>query len=100
MLRRILALISLVGLITIGLIAYSLTTSVDEMEKTATGYKQGVKQELTAKTKEMAKPVLDKLGVNVDVEKMSTDDLNIVKQKIEDASKAVDEATKKITISN
>ena len=96
MLRSILAIISLVGLITIGLIAYSMTTSVTEMEQTATDYKQGVKEQLTAKTKEAVKPVLNKLGVDVDVDKVSTDDLNIVKQKIEEASSAVDDATKKI----
>ena len=94
--RSILAIISLVGLIAIALIVYSANTSVTEMEQTATDYKQGVKDQLTAKTKEVAKPVLDKLGVNIDVDKVSTDDLNIVKQKIEDASKAVDEASKKI----
>lgn len=94
--RSILAIISLVGLITIALLFYSTTTSVDEMEQTASGYKQGVKDQLKAKTKEIAQPVLDKLGVNVDVEKVSTDDLNIVKQKLEEASKAVDDASKKI----
>lgn len=92
--RSILAIISLVGLMVIGLLIYSMSTSVDEMEQTATTYKQGVKQELSAKTKELAKPVLDKLGVDVDT--VSTDDLNVVKQKIEQASSAVDEATKQI----
>lgn len=94
--RSILAIISLVGLITIGLLVYSATTSVDEMEQTAAGYKQGVTQQLSAKTKEIVKPVLDKLGVNVDVDKVTTDDLNVVKKKIEEASSAVDEATKQI----
>ena len=97
MLRKILALVSLVGLITIGLVVYSSTTSVSEMEQTATGYKQGVKEQLTAKTKEIAKPVLDKLGVDAD--KVSTDDLNIVKKKITDASAAVDDASKTIGVS-
>lgn len=96
MVRKILALISLVGLIAIALVAYSFTTSVSEMEETASGYKQGVKQQLTAKTKELAKPVLDKLGVNVDIDKVGTDDLNVVKQKIEEAAKTVDDATQKI----
>ncbi len=94
--RSILAIISLVGLMVIGLLVYSMSTSVDEMEQTATNYKQGVKQELSAKTKELAKPVLDKLGVDVDIDKVSTDDLNVVKQKIEEASSAVNEATKQI----
>ena len=92
--RSILAIISLVGLMVIGLIVYSATTSVDEMEQTASGYKQGVTQELSAKAKEIAKPVLDKLGIDAD--KVSTDDLNVVKQKIEQASSSVDEATKAI----
>ena len=92
--RSILAIISLVGLMVIGLLVYSMTTSVDEMEQTASGYKQGVTQQLSAKTKEIAKPVLDKLGIDAD--KVSTDDLNVVKQKIESASQAVDEATKQI----
>ena len=92
--RSILAIISLVGLMVIGLIVYSATTSVDEMEQTASGYKQGVTQELSAKAKEVAKPVLDKLGIDAD--KVSTDDLNVVKQKIEQASSSVDEATKAI----
>lgn len=92
--RSILAIISLVGLMVIGLLIYSMSTSVDEMEQTATNYKQGVTQQLSAKTKELAKPVLDKLGV--DVEKVSTDDLNVVKQKIEQASTAVNEATAQI----
>ena len=92
--RSILAIISLVGLMVIGLLVYSMTTSVDEMEQTASGYKQGVTQQLSAKTKEIAKPVLDKLGIDAD--KVSTDDLNVVKQKIEQASSSVDEATKAI----
>jgi len=94
--RSILAIISLVGLITIGLLVYSMSTSVDEMEQTATNYKQGVTQQLSAKTKELAKPVLDKLGVNVDLDKVSTDDLNVVKQKLEEASSAVNDASKAI----
>ena len=94
--RSILAIISLVGLMVIGLLVYSMSTSVDEMEQTATDYKQGVTQQLSAKTKELAKPVLDKLGVDVDIDKVSTDDLNVVKQKIEAASSAVDEASKAI----
>lgn len=92
--RSILAIISLVGLMVIGLLVYSMSTSVDEMEQTATTYKRGVTQELSAKTKELAKPVLDKLGV--DVNNVSTDDLNVVKQKIEQASSAVEDATKQI----
>ena len=94
MLRSILAIISLVGLMVIGLLVYSTMTSVDEMGQTATDYKQGFKQQLTTKIKEVTGPTLAKFGI--DVEKTSTDDLNIVKQKIEDASKAVDEASKAI----
>lgn len=93
--RSILAIISLVGLMVIGLLVYSMSTSVDEMEKTATNYKQGVTQQLSAKTKELAKPVLDKLGV--DVNTVSADDLNVVKQKIEQASTAVNDATAQIS---
>lgn len=94
MLRKILALISLVGLITIGLLVYSTTTSVSEMEQTASGYKQGLKDQLTAKTKQLAAPVLSKFGV--DVETVKIEDVNIVKQKIEDAGKAVEDASQKI----
>ncbi len=93
--RSILAIISLVGLMVIGLLVYSMSTSVDEMEQTATNYKQGVTQQLSAKTKELAKPVLDKLGV--DVNTVSADDLNVVKQKIEQASTAVNDATAQIS---
>ena len=93
--RSILAIISLVGLMVIGLLIYSMSTSVDEMEQTATNYKQGVTQQLSAKTKELAKPVLDKLGV--DVNTVSADDLNVVKQKIEQASTAVNDATAQIS---
>lgn len=92
MLRRILALISLVGLMVIGLLVYSMTTSVDEMEQTATGYKQGLKDQLVAKTKELAGPTLAKFGI--DVEKTQPEDLNIVKQSLEDAAQAVNDATK------
>lgn len=94
MLRKILALISLVGLITIGLIVYSATTSVSEMEQTASGYKQGVKDQITAKAREIAAPVLSKFGV--DAETVKVEDMNLVKQKIEEASKAVEDASKKI----
>ncbi len=92
MLRRILALISLVGLMVIGLLVYSMTTSVDEMEQTATGYQQGLKQQLVTKTKEIAGPTLAKFGI--DVEKTQPEDLNIVKQSLEDAAQAVNDATK------
>lgn len=95
MLRKILAIISLVGLITIGLVVYSSMTSVSEMEQSATGYKQGVKNQLVSKAKEVSAPILSKFGV--DVEKVKADDLNVVQQKLEDASAAVGEATKKIT---
>ena len=95
MVRKILAIISLVGLITIGLLVYSSVTSVSEMEQSATGYKQGVKSQLVAKAKEIAGPTLEKFGV--DVEEVEVNSLNIVQQKLEDASAAVGEATKKIT---
>ena len=95
--RKLLAIISLVGLITIGLVVYSSTTSMSEMQQTATGYKQGIKQQLVAKTKEVAAPILSKFGV--DVEQVEPEDLNIVKQKLQDASATVNDATKKIGIS-
>ena len=98
MVRNILAIISLVGLITIGLLVYSSTTSVSEMEQSATGYKQGLKQQLVTKTKEIAGPTLAKFGV--DVEEVEVNNFNVVQQKLEDASAAVGEATKKITGSN
>ena len=98
MFRSILAIISLIGLITIGLLAYSSITSVSEMEQSATDYKQGVTNQLISKTKEVTAPILSKFGV--DVEEVEVDNVNIVQQKLEDASAAVDDATKKITGSN
>ena len=93
MLRKILAIISLIGLITIGLLAYSVTTSVSEMQQKSTAYQQDVKQQLISKTKEAAAPILSKFGV--DIEKVDSTDLNIVKKKLEDASSAVNDASKK-----
>lgn len=94
MLRKILALISLVGLITIALVMYSLNSSVPDVEGTVSGYRKEFKQQLVEKTKEVAGPTLAKFGI--DVEKTKPDDLNIVKQKLEEASHAVDEASKQI----
>ncbi|MBO4779767.1 MAG: hypothetical protein J5497_03925 [Selenomonadaceae bacterium] len=91
MLRKILAVISLVGLITMSLLTYSATTSVSEMEQGANSYKQ----QLKLKAKEVAAPILAKFGV--DIEKVEIEDINIVKQKIEDASEAMEDASRKVS---
>lgn len=94
MVRKILAIVSLVGLITMALIAYSLTSSVSETQEAVNSTVDGYKQQLTDKVKEITAPTLQKLGI--DVEKVNSDDLNIVKRKIEEASDAVRDASEKI----
>ena len=94
MVGKILGFFLLIIVMTVGLVAYSLNTTPQQALETPSVVTE-YKQKITDKTKELAAPVLSKLGI--DVETVQSDDLNIVKKKIEDASSAVEDASQKIT---
>lgn len=94
MIGKILGFFLVIVIMAGALVAYSFTdTSQQSLETPSviTEYQQKLKD----KTKEIAAPVLAKLGI--DVETVQSDDLNIVKKKIEEASAAVEDASAKIT---
>lgn len=88
MLRKILGVVALVLAMTAALVVYSATTTVEvpDVPEAATSYRQ----QLFAKIIEIAKPVLQEAGVNVDPENVN---VNVVEQQMENATEKVNEAT-------
>lgn len=89
MLKKVLGFLILVLAMTAALVAYSVknTVEVPDVSGAATNYKQ----KIFAEVKEAAAPVLKEAGV--DVEKVNTDDLNVVEKQMENATDKVNEAT-------
>ena len=90
MLKKVLGFLILILAMTAALVAYSVTSTVEvpEVSGAATSYKQ----KIFAEVKEVAAPVLQEAGV--DVEKVSSDDFNVVEQQMENATEKVNDATK------
>ena len=88
MIKKIFGFFALTLLMAIALVVYSMTSPVPDASGVLTSYKQ----KIVVKTKEVAEPVLKKVGI--DVEKTNTEDLNVVKQQMENATEKVNEATK------
>lgn len=95
MIGKILGFFMLIVVMAGALVVYSLTSTPEQALETPSVVTE-YKQKITDKTKELAAPVLSKLGI--DVETVQSDDLNIVKKKIEEASAAVEDASQKITL--
>ncbi|MBQ3726742.1 MAG: hypothetical protein II902_06755 [Selenomonadaceae bacterium] len=93
MLKKVLGFLILVLAMTAALVAYSSTNNVEvpDVSGAATSYKQ----KIFAEVKEVAAPVLKEAGV--DVEKVNTDDLNVVEKQMENATDKVNEATQALT---
>ena len=91
MIKKILSLTLLIFLMAFALVAYSVTSSppnAPDVSGTVANYKQQV----VAKTRKIAEPILQRAGI--DVEKVNVEDANIVQQQMEEAAKKLDEANK------
>ena len=84
MAKKVLGFIVLILAMTAALVAYSMTATAPNIP--------GVPENLSAKVKKAAAPVLQEVGI--DVEQIpSVDDLNIVEKQMENASDKIDAAT-------
>ena len=88
MIKKFLGIVALVLVMTAALVVYSATTTVEvpDVPEAATSYRK----QLFAKVIEIAKPILQEAGVNVDPENVN---VNVVEQQVENAADKVNEAT-------
>ena len=95
MIKKILGLLVLILVMAGALVAYSMTADAPNLPgvpETVSTYKN----EIVAKTKEVAAPVLKEAGL--DVEKIpDAKDLNVVEKQMNDATDKLNEATKAIS---
>ena len=96
MLKKFLGLFALIVIMAAALVFYSMNTELPDAPD-VTGTIDGYKQQVFDKTKEVAAPVLKEAGIDVEKVPTSTDDLNVVKQQMQDATDKVNEATKTLT---
>ena len=93
MLKKFLGLFALIVIMATALVFYSMNTELPDV----TGAVDAYKQQAFDKTKEVAAPVLKEAGIDVEKVPTSTDDLNVVKQQMQEASDKVNEATQVLT---
>ena len=93
MLKKVLGFFALILIMAAALVVYSVNTELPDVTGTVDGYKKQV----VSKTKEVAAPVLKEAGIDMEKVPTSTDDLNVVKQQMQDATDKVNEATKALT---
>ena len=96
MLRKIFCFLALIVIIAVALVFYSMKSTVPDVSEMS-GTVEGYKQQVFDKTKEVAAPVLKEAGIDVEKVPTSTDDLNVVKQQMQEASDKVNEATQVLT---
>ena len=95
MIRKIFGLLVLILVMTGALVAYSMTADAPDVSN-FTGTVSNYKNEIVAKTKEVAAPVLKEAGL--DVEKIpDAKDLNVVEKQMDNATDKLTEATKTIS---
>ena len=90
MAKKILSFFVLVVAMAVGLVTYSMTTSVSENQSAVINFVQKAK----AETLSIVSPVLKKFGV--DIEETSIKDANIVERQMENATDKLNEANKGI----
>lgn len=93
MLKKVLGFFALILIMAAALVFYSVNTELPDVTGTVDGYKKQV----VSKTKEVAAPVLKEAGIDMEKVPTSTEDLNVVKQQMQDATDKVNEATKALT---
>ena len=96
MVKKFLGFFALILIMATALVAYSMTNTAPDIPNVP-GTVDSYKQKLFAKTKEVAAPVLKEAGIDVEKVPTSTDDLNVVKQQMKEASDKVNEATQVLT---